>query len=411
MASSSISKIHVNNTTSMSLNARFTHYIAQPKVVRQSRSRSRSNSASVALQPVPATSLANQRLLQKFQKQDKIRAALRLKRRSMRTVAGVGTIVKRGTIKSIRVGANGKQITTNSMAKIATMRADQIMNNLRRPLRRSNVGANVAQRLGSRRPLVGGAAERIAKRNFDRSRGRIATRKDNNIAQRGRSRSRSRARTPQPTVRGRTPQPTVRGRTPQPNVRGRSRSRSRVRAQALPPPRTEKRVSIHDRLGLSMPARKPMKRLLNKNKSNRVNILNTRLDRRRNSIANIDAMTAGGVRIGRPRGRSLARDNNNAVGGGRRGRSRSRGRKGFVGQQQGSFNARRGGRQLGRVQKGNVRKFGGQQQQQQNRRSRSRSRGKIGRGGRNNAGNKKNIPNKMDLDKELDQYMSSSKAE
>ncbi|GBP93316.1 hypothetical protein EVAR_67959_1 [Eumeta japonica] len=162
--SSTLSKIHVTNSTGLSLNERFTAISTQPKVVTNigTGHRSRSRSRSVQRQ-IPAamssdrnSSRANQRLLAQLQRKHKVQAALKLKRRSMRTVGG-GTYgngngsvrIRRGSVKAFRVGANGKPIRTNSLAVLQR---------------------NLANRLGPRRPTVGGAAQRVAKRNLDRQR-------------------------------------------------------------------------------------------------------------------------------------------------------------------------------------------------------------------------------------------------
>lgn len=95
--SSTLSKIHVTNSTGLSLNERFTAISSQPKVVTNiggigggggsSRRRSRSRSRSVQRQlPVASstadslTSRANQRLLAQLQRKHKMQAALKLKR-------------------------------------------------------------------------------------------------------------------------------------------------------------------------------------------------------------------------------------------------------------------------------------------------------------------------------------------
>lgn len=86
--SSSLNKIHVSNSTGLSLNERFTAITSQPKVhitnVRGGQSRSRSRSRSVQ-RTIPATvervsSRANHRLLAQLQRKHKMQAALKLKR-------------------------------------------------------------------------------------------------------------------------------------------------------------------------------------------------------------------------------------------------------------------------------------------------------------------------------------------
>ena len=87
--SSTLNKIHVTNSTSLSLNERFTAISSQPKVVtnignaRRSRSRSRSRSVQRQVPIVKkeqVSSRANQRLLAQLQRKHKMHAALKLKR-------------------------------------------------------------------------------------------------------------------------------------------------------------------------------------------------------------------------------------------------------------------------------------------------------------------------------------------
>lgn len=86
--SSTLSKIHVTNSTGLSLNERFTAISTQPKVVTSIGSGRRSRSRSRSVQrPIPTTmsserisSRANQRLLAQLQRKHKVQAALKLKR-------------------------------------------------------------------------------------------------------------------------------------------------------------------------------------------------------------------------------------------------------------------------------------------------------------------------------------------
>lgn len=87
MMSSTLSKIHVTNSTGVSLNERFTAISTQPKVVtnigtaRRSRSRSVQRQVPVAAVAVDnVNSRANQRLLAQLQRKHKVQAALKLKR-------------------------------------------------------------------------------------------------------------------------------------------------------------------------------------------------------------------------------------------------------------------------------------------------------------------------------------------
>lgn len=85
--SSTLNKIHVNNSTGLSLNERFTAISSQPKVVanignaRRSRSRSRSVQRQIPIiKNEQVLSRANQRLLAQLQRKHKMHAALKLKR-------------------------------------------------------------------------------------------------------------------------------------------------------------------------------------------------------------------------------------------------------------------------------------------------------------------------------------------
>lgn len=77
---STLCKIHVNNSTGVSLNERFTAITTQPKVT-VAPARSRSRSVERAMPRVDqATSRANQRLLAELQRKHKLQAAMKLKR-------------------------------------------------------------------------------------------------------------------------------------------------------------------------------------------------------------------------------------------------------------------------------------------------------------------------------------------
>lgn len=81
----SINKIHINNTTNLSLNDRFTVMQSVgpklPAPTRKVAPRRRTQSASSILEkPSPNVSLANRKLLEQLDKKHKMRAALKLKR-------------------------------------------------------------------------------------------------------------------------------------------------------------------------------------------------------------------------------------------------------------------------------------------------------------------------------------------
>lgn len=77
--SASLCKIHVNNSTGVSLNERFTAMTTRPKVTVGRRSRSRSLERPMQ-RAEPATTRANQRFLAELQRKHKVQAALKLKR-------------------------------------------------------------------------------------------------------------------------------------------------------------------------------------------------------------------------------------------------------------------------------------------------------------------------------------------
>ncbi|KAM7361280.1 uncharacterized protein ACRADG_011001 isoform 2-T2 [Cochliomyia hominivorax] len=418
--SSTLSKIHVTNSTGLSLNERFTAISSQPKVVtnigsgRRSRSRSRSVQRQVPVAANAAadhaTTRANQRLLAQLQRKHKMQAALKLKRRSMRTVGGGSNNngngrIRRGSVKAFRVGANGKPIRTNSLARIATMKADKETLNIRnRPLRRSNSSGNLANRLGPRRPTVGGAAQRVAKRNLERQRrgGAINGRgRSAGINNRGRSRSRSRTRTLSDNGRNQRSRSRNRngneGNNSQNVRRGRSRSRSRsgrgsagnVNKSSLP---------VKARLGVrpGLTANRGNNRRRNASLTRR-GVQLGRVQKRRNST-NVNA-AAGSDNNGRGRKRSRSAVRQNIQNGNVRSRSRSRTRKGQMGQQgtgqvrqqrnnrapRGRTQQRRGNNNNNGQRRGITNNNNGKAQTQQ-RRGRSRSRTRRG----SNAGNSRN---------------------
>ncbi|XP_013118333.1 serine/arginine repetitive matrix protein 2 isoform X1 [Stomoxys calcitrans] len=482
---STLCKIHVNNSTGVSLNERFTAMTTQPKVTVAGRSRGSSMERSTRIRVPNAATPANQRLLAELHRKHKLQAAMKLKRRSMRTVGGgsggsYGRI-KRGSVKALRVGANGKPIRTNSLSNIATMNADREILKRRNttPLRRSNSSGNLANRLGPRRPVVGGAAQRIARRRMDRQRGGALERGGRSLTNGNRSRSRNRSTAPPVQGNG---------------VRGRSRSRSRQNvANAVPRGRSRSRSRLpvrsrsrnRGREGAPAKSSLPIKARLgvrpgpnakstannrngnrNGNRNNRRRSVSIgsrgiqagRVQKRRNSAPQNATNRVKTGNNNRPRSRSATRNANGIQQRPRsRSRSRSRTRKGQVGQQGGPGQVQqkrgrgqtqqrrsvptqqrgRGGtmQQRGRVGQMQQRR-GGQAQQRgrsqqrrggsankaqkgsnnpkansQPRRGRSRSR-TGGRGGPRAQGKStKEAVNKDDLDKELDQYMATTKTE
>ncbi|XP_064550149.1 serine/arginine-rich splicing factor 4 [Drosophila montana] len=444
--------------TGISLNERFTQMQSRqqqpPAAARGRRSRSRSRSRRI----VDATaSVANSRLLQEFKRKHTVQTALKLKRRSLRTTAG-GANARLGGIKALRLGANGKPVRLNNGTRLATMRADLIANNGR--ARRSNSSSarrsssavrGLGQRLGLRRPVVGGAAERVAQRRRGLSR-QQQQQPLPQLQSRGRSRSRGRARS---LSRGRDQS---RGRS---QSVGRTQSRGRRQLSANGGRgvsagggggRAPGRVSVKQRLGVrpgvAAAAAAAAKGAANKRRGNRRGnsqvrgVTAGRIEKRRNSNTaqkTVIAAAGGRGRKGRARGRSAVRAAA-AVGAASaatnrsrsRSRSRSRARQGKVaasaaassnGRQKGAgpVGARRRGRSLqrtgGKVAKGaningNKKKNNSTEavkpnQLQQGRRGRSR-----GRGGRTVAGKpQRREVKREDLDNELDQYMSTTKSE
>lgn len=78
---STLCKIHVNNSTGVSLNERFTAMTTQPKVTAVGgRSRSRSVERPSLPRVDQATSRANQRFVAELQRKHKLQAAMKLKR-------------------------------------------------------------------------------------------------------------------------------------------------------------------------------------------------------------------------------------------------------------------------------------------------------------------------------------------
>ncbi|XP_017081709.1 serine/arginine repetitive matrix protein 2 [Drosophila eugracilis] len=420
--------------TGISLNDRFTQMQSKPLPQGRGRSRSRSRSRRIVDSGAgnAGISAANSRLLQEFKRRHTVQTALKLKRRSLRTNGVTGRGVRVGGVKSLRLAPNGKPMRSNNVTRVATMRADLVASSNVARNRRSGSstrrfsvsngagGGGLRQRLGQRRPSVGGAAERVERRQ----------RQQQQQSPRGRSRSRSRSRQPQPQrVDGRRSQ--SRGRSV-----GRSQSRNRDRsAQGRVP--VKQRLSVKHRLGIrpgqgnnhgNNQAKNPRQRRAS---SQLRGVVGGRVEKRRTAQVSpkkgVSASLAG--RQGRPRGRSAVR--NAAAGGGvannsvpgRRSRSRNRAavvaaaaanatakgranprqRRGrSAGAPKGSNNNSNG--KTNKYAKGKTANGGKQGPQQQGRRGRSRSRKPAG----------KSQPvevKREDLDMELDQYMSTTKSE
>lgn len=201
------------------------------------------------------------------------------------------------------------------------MKADK--ESLRRPLRRSNSSGNLANRLGPRRPVVGGAAQRVAKRNLDRQRRRNSAagaisgrgRPIGTNNSRGRSRSRSRTRTQSGSLRNRSRTRNANGNAnnnrsrsrnrnrtdsfntnnASNNVRGRSRSRSRGRVGIV----KKANLSVKARLGVR-PNSTGNRGAVNNRRRNasltRRGVQTGRVQKRHNST-NTNAATSGNVRM------------------------------------------------------------------------------------------------------------------
>ncbi|KAH8248436.1 hypothetical protein KR032_008441 [Drosophila birchii] len=436
--------------TGISLNERFTQMQTQ-KPQGRGRSRSRSRSRRIVDSNVgnPGVSAANSRLLQEFKRRHTVQTALKLKRRSLRNTAVNGRGPRVGGVKSMRLAPNGKPIRSNNVTRVATMRADLVANgnigrnrrsgSATRRLPASGGGGGLRQRLGQRRPSVGGAAERVERRQRQQQQQQQTLR--------GRSRSRSRSRLPQAPRVDR-----ARSRSRGRNSVGRSQSRNRGgnrdrSAQGRVP--VKQRLSVKYRLGVRPGQSNQTKTPKQRRASSQLRgVAGGRVEKRRNSQntqkKGISASLAG--RRGPPRGRSATRNAAAAARGGaasgsapasaRRSRSRNRaaavaaaataavattpGRRANPRQRRGrsaaavkgnnntnnAKNINKNGNTKKNV-KGNAANKGkqGPGPQQQARRGRSRSR-KPSTG-------KSQIPEvkREDLDKELDVYMSTTKSE
>uniref|UniRef100_A0A1B0FKI0 Chromatin target of PRMT1 protein C-terminal domain-containing protein n=1 Tax=Glossina morsitans morsitans TaxID=37546 RepID=A0A1B0FKI0_GLOMM len=438
---SSLSKVLVTNSTGLSLNERFTAISSQSvhaQAAQQRRSRSRSRSINRTLSSIDqTTSAANQHLLQELQRKHKSQAALKLKRRSMRNVGGSfgpngdGGTIKRGTVKAFRVGANGKPIRTNSLTNVATMKADREVSNGRRSLHRVNSSSNLAGRLGPfgpRRPTVGGAAQRVARRRLQRENGR-STATNNFTAFHSRSRSRSRTRVFNKLAANVNPRQQSRDRSiSASNKRSRSRSLNRTRSGGIPI-----KARLGTRSGIAQNSINTGNRRRNydrrSNSLSRPGVVTGRVQKRQNiTQEKVVKAVRGRGRMNRIRERSATVNTGVKNNGGLRSRSRSNTRKGQVGQ---SYRQPRSGqkdanRPQQQIQQSNLRrrsrsqqrrpgtisnnKSRGKMQNQQQQQHRLRSRSRNGNRGKINQGGSKTI-NKADLDKELDQYMATTRTE
>ncbi|XP_017031120.1 micronuclear linker histone polyprotein [Drosophila kikkawai] len=444
--------------TGISLNERFTQMQTQkPQPQGRGRSRSRSRSRRIVDSNAgsPGVSAANSRLLQEFKRRHTVQTALKLKRRSLRNTAVIGRGVRVGGVKSMRLAPNGKPIRSNNVTRVATMRADLVANgnigrnrrsgsaNRRLPASGGGGGGGLRQRLGQRRPSVGGAAERVERRQ------RQQQQQQQQQTLRGRSRSRSRSRLPQaPRVeRGRSQS---RGRSSAGRSQSRNRGNNRDRsAQGRVP--VKQRLSVKYRLGVRPGQSNQTKNPRQQRASSQLRgVAGGRVEKRRNGQntqkKGISASLAG--RRGPQRGRSATRNSAAAAKGGgagagsapasaRRSRSRNRaaavtaaavaavattsGRRAKPRQRRGrSAAAAKGNNNNSNNNKnsnrnGNTNKNGkgkaankgkqGPGPQQQARRGRSRSRKpSTGKAQRPEV-------KREDLDKELDVYMSTTKSE
>ncbi|XP_055851635.1 serine/arginine repetitive matrix protein 2 [Episyrphus balteatus] len=458
-----INKIHINSSTKMTLSDRFTAFSAQPKINPRTTRRGIDSPVS------RVASIANRRLLKQLAQKHTMEAALKLKRRSMKTRSAPtaafkrvnnGQPLKRGTIKALRLGPNGRPLKANSISNVATMEADL----MGRPttLRRSNSVTRIADRIGGKRPQGARFPRRAGARPVWGTASVLNSNREPLPPARMRSRSRSRTRQPvllsprlsQPGVSGRL----ARGRSnsrSRPMVRSRSRSRN-DRMNRMTEVRGANALPITSRLGRRQGAAGARTRSASRAGTSvarrplRGGVASGRIQKRRNSVKAVRAnggatlATRSGVqsRLSRPKGRLAAAATNQRLnrsaskrGNAARGRARSRSRADNRPLQR-SNSAARGGAAVANRQRGGgakrgrtaVRNIGGRrgrsQQRggataggaqrngngQQQRRGRSRSRGRgSARGGRQ-LGNDKPDVKKEDLDKELDQYMSSTKS-
>lgn len=402
----SIDKIHVNFSTKISLNDRFTVMQSVGPKVPPIRKISRRRTQSASLDSGgggsgggggPQTaSLANRKLLEQLEKKHKIQAALKLKRRSLkanlptrqRLQNRIG--LKKGTINAIRLAPNGKLTRSNSLSNIATMKADLI----EPTLRRSNSTSNIAARLGARRGSTakGGAqispnsTRRRLKRNslpIARSSSRQRLSRSNSVGNLKRSNSRSNLRrgNSKTDLNGSAGDVSV---PPAKRInRNRFRSSSRSRRGS---------ISVSSRLGVKRGSGGGLRdrpiRGINRRRIIQGGVARGRIGKRRNSTSNMPSGSKGGAqqgRVSRPRGRGGAAS--------QRSRSRSKSR-----------NTRPRSRSLHRnLGRGGIR--------QRNSRGggRVRGRGGRGRGITRPLGAPRNPIKKEDLDKELDQYMANTK--
>jgi len=385
----SINKIH---STSLSLNDRFTIFQTVPKNGATSprrRARSRSRSVNSRSKPAPKSSLQNRRLLEQLDQKHMMRAALRLKKKSLRSNIPLrqrynsqmkNRILKRSAqATTLSVGPGGRLKRANSLRNIGTMRADLVGNG---KLRRSNSALNLAARLGVRSQNGGNNTRRRLIRN------NVAT-------QRSRSRSRSRQnfnRSNSQTNLRRTnsQQSLATFKRSNSQVRGRSASRQRPRLQ-----RTNSRSNLNNGLknrnNIGANRRMGINGRLGVNQASQMrNVQRGRIIKKRNS--NVNGRNGNG-------GRNVARQ--------RVGRSRTR----VAQTNPRNRSASRGRNNRQQTNKNNFNRNNQQNRSRQNgqgRGGRSRSRGRQGRP--NTAGAKKQpIKTKEELDKELDQYMVNTK--
>ncbi|XP_037923826.1 chromatin target of PRMT1 protein [Hermetia illucens] len=384
----SINKIHINNTTNLSLNDRFTVMQSVgpklPTPTRKVAPRRRTQSASSILEkPSPNVSLANRKLLEQLDKKHKMRAALKLKRKSMKAILPnrprlrnrIG-LRKGAATAAIRLTPSGRLSRSNSLTNVATMKADLVQTTT---LRRSNSTSSLAGRLGSRRASTGsaptGPRRRIKRNNIVRASSRQNLVRSNSTASLKRSNSRLSLK-----------------RSNSRQSLKRSNSRSSLNRVSGGQGSPQRRIARNALRGASSQRRGGQRRS---------NSVSNRLGVRRAPMAR-DRIRADNIRGGRARrGRILNRRNSTTAvsnlsrnGGSRQGRpGRPRGR---------GTNMTQRGRSRSRSRSRNVR-----QPQSENRGNRSSSRGR-GRGRGRGKGVRPGIK-KEDLDKELDQYMATTR--
>ncbi|XP_055602611.1 serine/arginine-rich splicing factor 6 [Uranotaenia lowii] len=389
----SISKIHFNSSTGLSLNDRFTYIskVAPPEKSvggggggGSSYMRKRSNSVDsygggrIAPGTGSRGSLANRQLVSQLDRRHvSQRTPLALRNRNIRSGRqrlnrnfAARNQLRRAAGNTLNLSGGSRRLQrSNSLSDIATMNADYVE---RQSLRRSNSQLSIASRLGRGRSRSRGRPMQRSNSSMNLDRGRS----------RGRSRSRSRTRMPPARMpparsrsRGNLSRVGSRGsglNNLNGNGNGRSRSRGRIPLTGRRPASRAgagrgnmRSGSVNGRLGLNRTNR-PLPNGARAGRGGRI----IKRGPRRGALVGGQGGPSG---RGRP-GRALQRGGPNAGGAAtRRGRSRTRGRAA-------SQNRARSGQRRGR---------------------------NVSRGRRASAPNPKS---KEDLDKELDQYMANTKS-